>query len=114
MRHLLPLNRWTSYFAFALGISQLVFAYNFLRSVFAGEKAEQNPWNVGTLEWTICPSPPPHYNYAPIPRVLRGPHEFANPEIRKALGRDWVGQAEELPPAAMAAHRKSAASGTQE
>jgi cytochrome c oxidase subunit 1 len=113
LRHLLPLNRWTSYFAFALGASQLVFAYNFLRGVFAGEKAEQNPWSIGTLEWTMAPSPPPHYNYAPIPKVLRGPHEFANPEIRKALGRDWVGQAEELP-AAAAPGRKSAASGAEE
>jgi cytochrome c oxidase subunit 1 len=103
LSHLLSLNRWTSYFAFALGISQFVFVYNFLRSVFAGEKAEQNPWEVGTLEWTLCPSPPPHYNYATVPTVLRGPHEFANPEVKKALGRDWIGQAEELPSVSPAA-----------
>ncbi len=111
LRHLLPLNRWTSYFAFALGAGQLLFVYNFLRSVFAGQKAEQNPWGIGTLEWTMTTSPPPHGNYWPIPTVLRGPHEFANPEIKKALGRDWVGQAEELPSTVASPARTPAASG---
>jgi cytochrome c oxidase subunit 1 len=97
LQHLLPLNRLTSWAAFALGISQFLFVINFFRSVFAGKKAEANPWNVGTLEWTHCPSPPHWYNFHPIPTVYRGPHEFANPEIRKALGRDWIGQAEETP-----------------
>src|SRR6266851_18883 len=108
LQHLLPLNRWTSYFAFALGISQFVFVYNFLRSVFAGEKAEQNPWQVGTLEWTHCSSPPPHYNFATAPVVVRGPHEFANPEVKKILGRDWIGQAEELPSVSVAAVKPAA------
>jgi hypothetical protein len=50
---------------------------------------------VGTLEW-FTPSPPPHHNFDAIPVVLRGPHEFANPEVRQRLGRDWIGQAEPL------------------
>jgi cytochrome c oxidase subunit 1 len=111
LRHLLPLNRWTSYFAFALAAGQLLFVYNFLRSVFAGAKAEQNPWEIGTLEWTMASSPPPHYNYATIPTVLRGPHEFANPDVKKALGRDWIGQAEELPKTAVSPARTPAVSG---
>jgi len=100
LQHLLTLNQWTSFFAFALGLSQFLFVINFFRSLFTGEKAEANPWEVGTLEWTLCPSPPAHYNYFPIPTVLRGPHEFANPEVKKLLGRDWIGQAEVLPPVA--------------
>ena len=108
LSHLLPLNRWTSYFAFALGISQFVFVYNFLSSLVAGEKAEQNPWQVGTLEWTLCPSPPPHYNYATPPVVIRGPHEFANPDVIKALGRDWIGQTEPMPKVAAAAIKPAA------
>jgi cytochrome c oxidase subunit I len=104
LQHLLPLNRMTSYAAFLLALFQLPFVYNFFKSIFAGEKAEQNPWNVGTLEWTHAASPPPHYNFANIPTVVRGPHEFANPEVKAALGKDWIGQAEELPaPAAPAA-----------
>jgi cytochrome c oxidase subunit 1 len=97
LQHLLTLNRFTSYAAFLLGLFQLPFVYNFFRSVFAGEKAEQNPWQVGTLEWTHASSPPPHFNYATIPTVYRGPHEFANPEVKAALGKDWIGQGEELP-----------------
>ena len=31
---------------------QLVFFYNFIRSLLRGEKAPKNPWNANTLEWT--------------------------------------------------------------
>jgi len=110
LQHLHPLNRWTSYFAFLLGIGQLPFVYNFFRSVFMGTKAEMNPWEIGTLEWTL-PSPPVHHNFDTIPTVHRGPHEFANPEVKKALGRDWIGQAEELPKTEKAPAKPAAAAG---
>ena len=97
LQHLLSANRLTSYAAFLLAAFQVPFIYNFLRSVFAGAKAEQNPWEATTIEWTHAASPPPHYNYNPIPTIVRGPHELANPEVKKATGRDWAGQAEELP-----------------
>jgi cytochrome c oxidase subunit 1 len=96
LQHLQPLNRWTSYFGFILAASQVTFVVNFFKSVFAGTKAEKNPWEVGTLEWTL-PSPPVHHNFDVIPTVHRGPHEYANPEVKKALGRDWISQTEELP-----------------
>jgi cytochrome c oxidase subunit 1 len=88
-----PLNRWTSYFAFALFSAQLVFILNFLSSLRWGAKAKANPWAVGTLEWSI-PSPPPAHNFDALPVVQRGPHELSNPELERRLGRDWVGQAE--------------------
>jgi cytochrome c oxidase subunit 1 len=94
-QHLHGLNRWTSWFAFALGIGQLFFVVNFLRSLFAGKVAGANPWNVGTLDWTV-PSPPPHHNFDTIPVVVRGPHEFSNPEAMRVLGRDWVSQTEDV------------------
>ncbi len=109
LQHMLPLNRAVSWAAFLLGIAQFAFVINFFRSVFAGEKAEQNPWQVGTLEWTHCPSPPPWYNFHPIPKVLRGPHEYGNPEVKRLLGRDWIGQAEELPSDARTAAAASGA-----
>jgi cytochrome c oxidase subunit 1 len=96
LQHLLPLNRATSWAAFALGASQLIFVFNWFRSIWWGVKAEDNPWKVGTLEWTIS-SPPPNYNYKVIPTVLRGPHEYSDPKIRELLGRDWVSQTEILP-----------------
>ncbi len=108
LQHLQPLNRWTSYFGFILAASQVTFVVNFFQSVFAGSKAEQNPWEVGTLEWTL-PSPPVHHNFDVIPTVHRGPHEYANPEVKKALGRDWIGQTEELPPSGKAGAEPAAA-----
>jgi cytochrome c oxidase subunit 1 len=108
LQHLHPLNKWTSYFAFALAIGQLPFVINFFRSVFAGTKAEQNPWEVGTLEWTI-PSPPVHHNFDTIPTVHCGPHEFANPDVKKALGRDWLAQTEEMPKSEKAPAKPAAA-----
>ena len=96
LSHLLPLNRATTWAAFALGLSQLIFVYNWFRSIWWGKKAEDNPWKVGTLEWTIS-SPPPVHNFNPIPTVRRGPHEYSDPKIRELLGRDWVSQTEILP-----------------
>lgn len=29
--------------------------------------------------------------------MRHGPHEFSNPEVLKALGKDWLGQTEEFP-----------------
>ncbi len=97
LRHLAPLNRFTSYFAFALGATQLVFVVNLVRSLAFGQRAEANPWEVSTLEWTCAPSPPPHHNYETIPTVVRGPHEFSDPRVKVALGRDWLSQTEEFP-----------------
>jgi len=87
-RHLAPLSKLASYAAFTLGISQFIFAYNFIKSVFAGEKATANPWEVGTLEWSTT-SPPPYHNFDVIPHVIHGPHEYNNPAV---LHKDWLGQ----------------------
>jgi cytochrome c oxidase subunit 1 len=93
-RHLFGMNQFVSYAAFALFFGQLPFIYNFFATLIAGKKAEDNPWEVGTLEWTHTATPPKHHNYDEIPHVLHGPHEFANPAV---TGKDWLGQAEELP-----------------
>ncbi|MFO0755471.1 MAG: cbb3-type cytochrome c oxidase subunit I [Byssovorax sp.] len=97
--HLKMLNRYTSFSAFTLGVFQLVFVVNFFRSIIAGKKAEQNPWQTTTLEFTHAASPPVYHNFDVIPTVVRGPHEYANPEIKKALGRDFLDQVEPLPDA---------------
>jgi cytochrome c oxidase subunit 1 len=102
LEHLRGLNFWTSIGAFALALAQLLFVANFLGSLVRGKKAPINPWEVGTLEWQL-PSPPPVYNFEHIPVVHVGPHEFANPAVKKALGRDWIAQTERLPSEAEAA-----------
>lgn len=77
-----------------MGASQLIFVVSFVHAVFfKKEKAGDNPWEVGTLEWTI-PSPAPHYNFDKIPVVKCGPHEFGNPSLTS--GRDFQYQTEEL------------------
>ncbi|MFL5299335.1 MAG: cbb3-type cytochrome c oxidase subunit I [Anaeromyxobacteraceae bacterium] len=94
------LNRWTSYFAFALFAGQFFFVVNFFKTVF-GPRAEPadatNPWQATTLEWTATTSPPPFHNFDHIPEVVRGPHELSSPEVRRLTGRDFAGQAEALP-----------------
>ena len=99
IKHLRGLNFWTSMAAFGLLFAQLPFIYNFFKSMVAGEKATQNPWQVGTLEWTHAASPPVHHNFDHIPYVHRGPHEFNHPDGLRLTGKDWLGQAEELPSA---------------
>ncbi len=102
-QHLLGLNRMTSFAAFGLIAGQVFLVINIFRTIFGGgEKASNNPWEVGTLEWEIS-SPPPVHNFDSIPTVVRGPHEFANPEVIKRLGRDWISQTEELPSESTAA-----------
>jgi cytochrome c oxidase subunit 1 len=97
LRPLLPLNRWVTRSAFVMGAGQLVFVVNFFYSLWRGPKAGPNPWQVGTLEWTV-PSPPPHHNFDQIPVVKSGPHELGNPAVLAALGRDYLVQTEAIPP----------------
>lgn len=58
--------------------AQFVFVFNLVYSYFKGKKAEKNPWNANSLEWTT-ESPPPHGNFASVPTVYRGPYEFSAP-----------------------------------
>jgi len=96
LRPLMPLNRWVTRSAFVMGAGQLLFVANFFYSLFRGPRAPANPWQVGTLEWTVS-SPPPHHNFDEIPRVFGGPHELGDPRLQAALGRDYLGQNEEPP-----------------
>ena len=62
LQHLLPLNRYISIFVFTAFFGQFIFLYNFVHSMLYGSKASDNPWEIGTLEWTTS-SPPPHHNF---------------------------------------------------
>lgn len=93
LQRLMPLNTMITISALIMGAFQLVFVFNLIWSLTKGEKASNNPWNVGTLEWTI-PSPPVHHNYDVIPVVKCGPHELGNPNLK--TGRDFQYQTEEL------------------
>lgn len=91
LNDLLGINVFISYAAFALGASQLIFLLNFFGSWIFGKKAESNPWESNTLEWTT-PSPIPYYNYEKIPTVYRNPYEYSSGEA--SGGKDWFPQDE--------------------
>jgi cytochrome c oxidase subunit 1 len=57
--------------------AQALFVFNFVWSLWRGEKVEDpNPWRATTLEWTVS-SPPALHNYgATEPLVYRGAYEF--------------------------------------
>ena len=74
-----PLHRFITIAAFVTAAAQLIFFWNFFRSMRKGEKASINPWNATTLEW-ITASPPPLDNFNGLyPTVYRGPYEYSVP-----------------------------------
>ena len=78
LRALQPINQFITLSAIALGVSQIIFLYNFFRSLRHGQPAGQNPWEATTLEWTVG-SPPGHGNFAVTPTVYRGAYEYSVP-----------------------------------
>jgi cytochrome c oxidase subunit 1 len=69
------MNVWISIALFVAVLGQVVFVVNFFWSVFRGRRAEENPWESATLEWTTA-SPAPHLNWGELPVVYRGPYEY--------------------------------------
>ncbi|GMN12012.1 cbb3-type cytochrome c oxidase subunit I [Croceitalea sp. MTPC9] len=64
-------------FALIAGAAQLVFVYNFVRSIFYGKKGPKNPWNSNTLEWT-AEVEHIHGNWdGPIPEVHRWAYDYS-------------------------------------
>jgi cytochrome c oxidase subunit I len=94
---LIGLQKFMSIAAFITIAVQFVFLFNLLWSMKKGKKAEVNPWEATTLEWTV-PSPPPHDNFGgTTPVVHHGPYEYSVPGAAK----DYVMQTD---PATVAAH----------
>jgi cytochrome c oxidase subunit 1 len=93
LQKMIPLNKVITFSAIMMGVSQFFFLWNIYRTFRKGKIAGNNPWNVGTLEWTV-ESPVPVYNFKEIPVVKCGPHEFGNPHIKD--GRDFQYQTEEI------------------
>jgi cytochrome c oxidase subunit 1 len=91
------LNKGISVAAFVLVASQIPFAVNLFWSRFAGKRAERNPWQATTLEWSAA-SPPPHDNWGEaVPTVHRGAYEYSVP----GAPTDWLPQGQPEGAAAM-------------
>lgn len=56
-----------------MAVGMLIFFVNLFLSLFAGRKAEGNPWGEGatTLEWTLS-SPPPFHQFETLPVIDSG------------------------------------------
>jgi cytochrome c oxidase subunit 1 len=78
-----PVHIFITIAAFVTIAAQLIFLINFFWSLKKGKKADINPWQATTLEWTI-PSPPPHDNFGHTePVVYNGPYEYSVPGARE-------------------------------
>ena len=90
LQHLQGLNIFLGWTALGLVASQLLFFHNFFRSLRKGASAGSNPWQAGSLAWTVS-SPPPEHNFETRPRVFCGPHEYGVPALTDG---DWLSQAD--------------------
>jgi len=70
--------------ALIVGLSQLIFLYNVVRTLHRGELAGHNPWGATSLEWQTPDVPPKHGNWGPeLPSVHRWAYDFSVPGAEK-------------------------------
>ena len=103
-----PLDVFVSISAFILGAAQFIFIANFFWSMLRGPKAERNPWQSNTLEWT-ADSPPPHGNWPQTPVVYRWPYDYAVP----GAPEDYIPQTVPTAPAYAGRHGGGDAGGEE-
>lgn len=63
---------------YLIGLSVLIFIYNFFHSIRNGEKAEGNVWESRSPEWQV-PSPMPLHNYDRPFEVVGEPYDYGLP-----------------------------------
>ena len=78
--HLQPMNQFMTLCAIGMVAVQVIFAANFILSIFMGRPVGRNPWGANGLEWS-APSPPGHGNFDFQPIVYRGPYDYGSPEV---------------------------------
>ena len=79
MKEWLSVNVFITWAAILGAVAQIAFLYNFVYSIFFGEKTVQNPWESTTLEWTT-PVEHLHGNWpGEIPTVYRWPYDYSKP-----------------------------------
>lgn len=77
------LNSFVSIAAILTFSAQIIFAFNFIYSIYRGRVAPSNPWRSNTLEWTT-PRNPGHGNWpGKIPQVFRWPYDYSKPGAKE-------------------------------
>ena len=73
------MNKFISLVSFLAFAVQLIFLYNFFKSIFFGKPATANPWEANTLEWTTPVNPESGNWPGPLPVVYRWPYDYSLP-----------------------------------
>ena len=74
------LNEVITIAALIVGVAQLLFIYNLIRSLSKGKPSGGNPWRATTLEWQTPDTPPKHGNFgAELPVVYRWAYDYSVP-----------------------------------
>jgi len=91
------LNAFISVAAIITFAAQLLFLFNFFRSIFYGKRAEQNPWRSTTLEWT-APVEGIEGNWpSDLPVVHRWPYDYSVPGAKEDYIPQHTGKTEREP-----------------
>jgi cytochrome c oxidase subunit 1 len=78
------LNEFITIAALVVGVSQLIFFYNFIYSYFWGPKSDPNPWKATTMEWQTPDNPAVHGNWGPkLPEVYRWAYDYSVPGAKE-------------------------------
>ena len=78
-----PLQQFVTVAAIVTLAGQVIFLVNLFWSMRKGSEAEANPWECGTLEWTLA-SPPPTEGFGERQvEVNHGPYEYNIPGTEK-------------------------------
>ena len=78
------LNLLISVGALVLASGLAVYLFNVVRSLRAGAAAPANPWHASSLEWGTA-SPPPAFNFCPLPAVMSRDPLWEDPEPRPVV-----------------------------
>jgi cytochrome c oxidase subunit 1 len=74
--------------AYIMGIGLFMVLCTWLHGLLRGRPAPANPWGANTLEWQT-PSPPPHDNFAVVPKNVDDPYKMDNWE-RDPNGEGYI------------------------